>query len=298
MKKITVIIPASKNSVINSEKILKEIKAKKIIERGDNPSKNRNRGIRKANTPYIAFINAHTILDDHWYKNVLKFFEDYPDFDVVGGPQKTYFSEGIFARASGYALSSSFGAANVKNRYKSSKINFDADETMITSANLICKKKVFKKVMFDENLYPGEDPKFIEDCKKERFKVAYSPEIATYNLRRKNIFALSKQIFSYGFTRPKKESLIKTMKRPFFLVPSLFFMYLIATLFVFLFGSLTLLVLLPLILYFVLDISFSLAESAINRDIFSFFLLIFIYPVIHLSYGAGFLASTIKHFKI
>ena len=44
-------------------------------------------------------------------------------------------------------------------------LNLNADEKSITSANLICKKEVFKKIEFNSKLYPGEDPRFIEDAK-------------------------------------------------------------------------------------------------------------------------------------
>ena len=51
----------TKNQTIKKEKSLKEneMKIEVIIEKGLNPSVNRNRGVKKADTELIAFINSY-----------------------------------------------------------------------------------------------------------------------------------------------------------------------------------------------------------------------------------------------
>ncbi len=292
MKSITIIIPASENSLIEGEESIKQQDLNFIIVRGNNPSKNRNEGIKKAKTKFIAFINAHTILSDNWGKSVKNFFLNHPNIDIVGGPQHTDINEGVFAYASGIALGSIFGSANISTRYTSRNLDLDADETKVTSANLICKKEVFRKVIFDETIYPGEDPKFIADTKKVGLKVAYSPEIVVFNRRRKSIFNLAKQVFNYGVVRPKKESLKETIKRPYFLIPSLFILYIISLSFILQFSFFALL---PLFLYIALNIFFSAYESLKNKKGALILLLPFIFTTIHISYGAGFIVGLIKN---
>ena len=309
MKKITVVIPLGKNRDFESSKSIEkhEKEVDFLVEKGLNPSRNRNKGIKKAKTEFIAFINGHTVLSNNWAKEVVKFFLNYPEIDIVGGPQLNYKEDNFFANTSGYALASIFGSAKISQRYGGKKLNLEADETQLTSANLICRKKVFKSVKFDENIYPGEDPKFISDSKKAGFKVAYSPKIVVYNRRRENILALIKQIFNYGIVRPKKESLLETAKRPFFLVPSIFLIYL-AFLAAYMLSSqiitggginisgvdlkiLNFWLLSPLLLYLILNLSFSLANAIKKKSAPAFFILPFIYLAIHISYGAGFLVS-------
>jgi GT2 family glycosyltransferase len=264
-----------------------------IVKEGLNPSDNRNNGAKQAKGKIIVFLDDDAVLDANYLKEAEEFFEKYKDIDVVGGAQLTPEWQKGFAKISGYALSSKFGAWKMGMRYEKGKLNLNADETMLTSANLLCKREVMDKIQFDSNLFPGEDPKFIEDAKKAGLKVAYSPNLILYHKRRETVRALIKQISSYGRTRTKKEKFIETLKKPFFLIPLLFCIYLFITLLFILleFGGLKLIsnfiLFFPLILYFILDISFSFYESIKNKNIISIFLLIFIFPLIHISYGMG-----------
>ena len=165
-KRLTLIIPLGKGRSFEIEKSLKELRKKVdvIVETGQNPSANRNRGIKKAKTEFLAFVNGHSIIPNSWPEEIEKFFDNNPLVDIVGGPQLTHRKEPAFARASGYALSSLFGGGDLRHRYSKLNSPKDVDERHLTSANLICRRKVFPKVMFDEKLWPGEDPKFISDA--------------------------------------------------------------------------------------------------------------------------------------
>jgi hypothetical protein len=292
MKKIALIIPLAKNKFIEYPETIKnqqdKIKIYKIM--GDNPSKNRNNGVKNSREPLVAFINGHTLLDKDWAKNVVNYFNKNKKVDIVGGPQLTHNKEGFFAESSGAALQSIFGSANMFNRYKTSNKDLEGTEFNLTSANLICKREVFNKVKFDESTYPGEDPKFLRDAIKDGFIIKYSSKIKVFNSRRKSIMGLDKQIFSYGKTRAKSESLNQLIKKPFFLVPSAFLVYLIL--------SPTLIVLntlfsIPLLFYLFMNISFSIYESY-KTKLKYLTLLPFIFLAIHLSYGAGFIYGKIS----
>lgn len=294
-KKISVVVPLGYNREILVEKSLKKNKVSFFVEQGQNPSANRNRGLEKAKTPLIGFVNAHTILTNNWAKEVVEFFLKYPDVDIVGGPQLTKEDENLFAKASGYALSSAFGTANLRDRYRSSKVNLHATEKEITLANLICKREVLKNLRFDEKLYPGEDVRFIHKAENSGFRIAYSPDIIVYNTRRKQVggfYGLIKQIFNYGRVRPRLEGLNKIAKKPLFLIPTLFLSYL---LFLPLLTTINTLFLLPLLAYIILDIFFSFYESIKNNNLKAFCLLPFIFPTIHITYGIGFLYGFITN---
>src|SRR3989344_863887 len=295
--KISAIIPAGLESDLDILNNLKDNKADVnfIIERGPNPSKNRNRGIKKTKTKFVAFLNAHTSLTEDWTKEVQTFFKEYPEIDIVGGPQLTSKEDPIFERASGYILSSIFGTGEARTRYKIKNLDLNANEKHLTSANLICRRKVFNSVLFDENLWPGEDPKFIDDAIKSGFRVAYSPNIRVYQKRRKNVSELFKQVFNYGFTRTKKEGFLETSKKPLFLVPSIFLLYLavLPTLI-----SLNLIFLAPILIYLSFNILFSLFEISKNKDPSAIFLMPFLFLVVHLSYGFGFIYGLIVKYSL
>lgn len=301
MKKIkfSLVIPVAPERDAPIVGSLKEVNYSKskveiIVIKGKNPSENRNKGFKKSSGEIIGFLDDDATADENILKNVEEFFEKYPEIDIVGGPQLTPIDEGGFAKISGYALSSKFGAWKIANRYSGKEEILDVDETALTSANLFCRKKVLKKIKFDTKLFPGEDPKFIDDARKNEFKVAYSPKIIVYHKRRQNVKGLIKQIFNYGKTRPMKENFLETLKKPFFLVPSLFVGYLIFLNIKIIFSKLTFFSLLPLVMYFILNLLFSIYESIKNKDFKSIFILPFVFLFIHLSYGIGIIWGYLK----
>lgn len=288
--------PGRKAEVINSLKKLEYSgKYEVIVEKGRNPSNNRNKGAKKAKGDIIAFLDDDAIVKPDLLNKAEEFFNLHKNIAIVGGPQLTPEDDKGFAKISGYALACRFGAWKISNRYAGKKLILNADETMLTSANMFCRKEVFEKIMFNPLLYPGEDPDFISRAIKEGFKTAYNPELVVYHRRRRNVFGFIKQIYSYGKTRPIKEPLRATLKMPFFLIPSLFLIYLTLMIIISLVGGAGFLILFPLIGYIVLSLAFSLSHAIINKSITSFFVLPFVYLAIHLSYGYGFLISSIKN---
>ena len=305
------VAPERDVEILNSVKELEYPKSDfhVIVIKSKNVSKNRNVGSAKAKGEIIGFLDDDGIIESDFLKNVEGFFNKYPWVDVVGGPQLTPKDEKGFAKISGYALTSKFGAADVAGRYKKGDLKLNADEKDITSANLFVKKEVMNKIKFDENLWPGEDPKFIDDAKKEGFKVAYSPDFVIYHRRRPTIQGLMKQIFRYGKTRPSKESFVETLKKPLFLIPSIFVAYLISLIALLFINptitgrvvgigtkniSLKFLWFIPLIAYAFLSIFFSSLESIKNKDFRALFILLFVFPLIHISYGIGMISGWVK----
>jgi len=285
-----------------------------VVVKGLNPSANRNRGAEKAKGDIIVFLDDDALMEKNYLKEAEKFFNEHPEIDIVGGPQLSPFDETGFAKISGYALSSKFGAWDVSHRYSLRDKNFNANETMTTSANLLCRKSVMDKIKFDLKLFPGEDDKFIEDAKKAGLKVAYSPDMIVYHKRRPTLKLFVKQIFNYGKVRPFKEKFSQTFgMMPFFLVPSVFLIYLISLIvlaganfsatgnvvnsdywifkniqhFNFLFA-------IPFFAYLFLDFIFSFYEASKNKNWKAAIHLLWIFPVLHLSYGYGMIWGYIK----
>jgi len=293
--KINVIIPCAPDAKVYAKKSLNSqgiLDKDILVISGKNPSKNRNIGVEKSRGDLVAFTNAHSFFDKSWKNKVTSFFKKYPNVDIVGGPQFTSKNENLFERVTGAALSSVFGAANVRNRYISSDTEFDIDETKLTSANLICKKSVFDKIKFDENIYPGEDPKFISDAKKSGMLVSYCGDIIAYNKRRTSFSDLFSQIFSYGKVRPQKESFLSTLKNPFFFIPSVFVIGTISILLLAILHSFTWILILDF--YIALSLMFSIYESFKNKQLSYFFILPWIFFTIHVGYGIGMIWGYLK----
>lgn len=313
MVKFSLIIPVAPErgaEILNSIKQLdyKKSDFEVIVVRGRNPSENRNEGVKKSKANIVIFLDDDAVLENDYLDNVEKFLDEHKEIDIVGGPQLTPKDEKGFARISGYALSSVFGSWKISNRYELSREILNADETFLTSANLACRKKIFDKIKFNTDLFPGEDPKFISDAKKEGFNVAYSPKLIVYHRRRANLIGFMKQVFSYGRTRPQKESFFETLKMPFFFIPSLFLIYIFILLILILinpiitgnvigsrkFNNPVFAILTPLILYIVIAVFSSVHDSIKNRDYKAIFILPLIYFVMHISYGYGMIYGYVK----
>ena len=264
-----------------------------IVKEGLNPSENRNNAIKKANGEIMAILDDDVYLDENIFINAENFFNENKDIDLVGGPQLTPESDKFFAKVSGYVLESSFGAYKMSSRYKKNKLNLNADETSLTSANCFVRKKVFDIVGgFNPLLYPGEDPEFFSRVKKHNIKIAYSPDLIVYHKRRNSFFLFCKQIYKYGKVRIVKEKLNRTFVNPIFIIPSLFVVYII--LLPFLYG-ISKISILPLIIYLILNILFSFGIS-LEKEPYAFPLLFVLFFATHISYGLGML-SYILSFK-
>src|SRR3989338_6285371 len=150
MKKFSIVIalaPYRSAEVLRSLKNINYDKGKYeiIIEKGYNPSENRNKGVKKAKGEIIYFLDDDAIVDKNILKNAEGFFSKYK-VDIVGGPQLTPKDDNFFAKLFGTAIESFWGSYKMANRYKKGNLN----------SNAFVKKDVFNKIKgFDTRLWPG-----------------------------------------------------------------------------------------------------------------------------------------------
>ena len=265
-----------------------------IIKKGYNPSKNRNYGIKKAKGEIIYFLDDDAIVDKNILKNAENFFTKYKEIAVVGGPQLTPKDDKFFAKMFGAAIENFWCSYKMANRYKKGKLNLDADELSLTSANCFIKKGVFKKIKgFDARLWPGEDPEFFSRAKDNGFKIAYSPNLIIYHRRRSNLFSLLKQHYKYGNVRLKKEAINKKVVNPIMIIPSIFAVYLILLPFLLMFSKDFFF---PIKLHIIIDILVGV-YIALKKNLLYLPFLPFVFFLVHFSYGLGMLVSLFENRK-
>lgn len=263
-----------------------------IIEIGKNPSLNRNNGAKKSKGKILCFLDDDAKIKKNILKNAEDFFKKY-NVDILGGPQLTPEDDKYFAKTSGYAMADFFGTSSMSNRYKKGTPNLDASENDLTSAICFVKKDVFKKLKgFNLNLFPGEDPEFFYRAKKAGYKIAYSPNVFIYHRRRPTLKGLLKQFSNYGSTRVKELKILNQRMKLIYLMPSLFLIYII---FVIPLTYLSIIFLIPLLIYILIVLITSIKQVVSYKDPEAIFLLPFIYPLIHLSYGYGLIKGLIKN---
>ena len=264
-----------------------------IVKEGLNPSRNRNDGISESSGEIIAILDDDAYADKNLLLNAVRFFDRYKDIDIVGGPQLSPAGEGWFARVSGYAMRSFFGSFTMSKRYSVSEFCLDADENSLTSANMFIRKKSIARIevnkknwIFDERLFPGEDPEFFFRAKKSGLKIAYNPELVVYHKRRADLFGFLKQFYSYGKVRALKEKICGRRVPLVHFIPSLFFIYVILFLGLFWISRLAFI---PILAYILIALVFGFYEAGRNSDFFALFAVPFLYFLMHISYGIGFI---------
>ena len=261
-----------------------------IIRKGLNVPNNRNSGAAKAKGEIIAFLDDDAIIEPNFLNKVEELFDKHPEVMVAGGPQLTPLTDKFFARMNGYALSSYFATMGISKRYKKGEFTLNADSSHLTGALLICRKKLMKSIKFDENIYPADDVNFVSRAKSAGHTIAYSPDVFVYHRRRADLRGLIKQIFDYAKVRPQAQGLKQGLSTVFFFVPTLFMLYLLLlpTL-----SMLSKLFLIPLWVYIVLSLLVSSYEAGHHRSPLAIIVLPFMFLIIHIAYGAGFLTGLI-----
>ena len=301
---ITIIIPVG--SGYPFDVVLKSIKKvdypvdkiEVLVVEGKQPAKQRNEAIKIAKGEIIFFFDDDVIVKKDIIKRMLKYFDD-KLVAVVGGPNLTPPSDNFLQKCFGYVMGSFLGAAQMSNRYKASGKVREATEKDLILCNLSGKTDILKKNLFNEKLWPNEENELFNRLRKQRFKLIYDPSAIVYHSRRPTIKKFIKQNFGYGRGRAEQIIIQPTYIEPLFLFPTLFTIYFVTLIFLISFFIIPLnykiILFLPIIIYSLVTILFSFISAYTNKNILSFFILPFIFPLVHIPYGLGMLYGFINN---
>jgi len=250
----------------------------------------RNLALEHAEGNIIYFIDDDVQVGQDNLQRLIEKFKQSPQISIVGGPNLTPKAGSFFQRCSGYVFSSIFGSAGVRSRYRLLKEDKLVDETHLILCNLAFSKELFVKegIRF-RDMACNEENLILYRLKKKGYEMLYSPEIFVYHQRRKSLSSMMEQFFRYGRGRGQMTR-IHPLSAPWFtLLPSVLILYIISIL---IFHNI--LYLIPFIFYVFLDAIFSFIISLRHKESGAFFLLFILFPLVHLSYGIGFLVGLIR----
>ena len=241
-----------------------------------------NIAIKESNGQFISRLDVHTVYPKNYFEKCIELSKTI-NADNIGG---TIISCGvsICGKAIAHSMSSLFGVGNSTPRIKS------YDGYVDSIAFGFWDKQVFDKYgFFDETLIKNQDEDHNYLIIENGGKVYQSSKIKTYYFVREKIIDFIKQMFYYGFYKPlvlvKNISRIKIRH----IIPSLFSVYIFT-----LFFSLNPFWLIPLFLYLLLNILFSIINK---KNILTKIFCIIIFPIMHMSYGIGFILGLINAYK-
>jgi glycosyltransferase involved in cell wall biosynthesis len=237
-----------------------------------------NLGIENSKGDIIIRIDAHSIYSLDYFEKIIETFKQ-TGADIVGGPTRIH-ADNAMQEAVGFTMSHPFGIGG--SRVHDEKFKGYADHVTFGA----WKREIFKTVgYFNEKLKRNQDDEFHYRAKSLGKKIYLNPEIKLWYIPRDTIAKFFVQYFQFGFYKPMVLRKIKSGIKLRHIIPTLFVIYLLSIPLAFIVPYW----LIPLALYFsiVMIISFT-AKIKIP------FMLIILFPVIHIAYGTGFLLGLFK----
>jgi glycosyltransferase involved in cell wall biosynthesis len=238
-----------------------------------------NIGIKKSQGQFISRLDIHTEYPIDYFEKCIDLLNS-TNADNVGG---TLISCGISRLGKGVAhcMSSVFGVGNSIPRVK----NFDGYVDSV-AFGFWAKESFTKYGFFDEIFIRNQDEEHNFRIIEGGGKIYQSSSIKTRYFVREDILSLIKQMFNYGYYKPKVLAKNFSRIRIRHLIPALFTIYLVILLF-----FIKPLLFLPLFIYFLLNIFFSFR----SKEGFAIRMIsLFVYPCMHISYGLGFIFGLIN----
>ena len=249
-----------------------------------------NLAIKESSGEFIVRLDAHALYSKNYVNKCIQVLENSDEnIGNVGGFIETKSTNSsIFSRAVSLCLSSIFGVGISKFR-----ISKPTKKEFVDTVPFGC----FRRSLFDElGLFNEEEPRnedleFNQRILRADKKIILDPEIHSTYFSRSTLNKLFSQQFDNGKIVTNKYRGKDSFHKLRHFVPLLFFTYLLSIPFFILFENIYLteanLYLYPGFLYLILNVSFSIFIALRNKDILLFPSLIFVFFVIHFSYGLG-----------
>jgi glycosyltransferase involved in cell wall biosynthesis len=260
------------------------------------PARARNIAIKHTSEKldYFFFIDDDAQLPLDYFIKAKKALLSNHEIDVLGGPDATHPMASDAEKSIGICLKSPFAMGETYFRHHSSQECVEiipADEKKVILCNLWVKRRVFEKynLYFDEYFFRNEENTFLESLKSKH--VYYSQSLYVYHKRKESLFLLGRAVFWSGYYRVKSFQKYRDSFRLIYLVPLIFFIYVLSIPLVGLWF--------PLILYIILNLFFALFLTLkwfheVSHGSVLFVHLIYLQPCIHLYYGLGTLFSVLS----
>ncbi len=259
----------------------------KLLESGRvGPARKRDLGGFIAIGKFLVFLDDDSY-PQHDFLERLQMSFALRDAVAIGGPGLTPPGDGFWEQVSGATFEVKWVSSDPK-RYRSLGSPIYVDDW--PSVNLSILRSVFVDVGgFDSDHWPGEDTLFCLKLAQYDMKIKYDPAVVVYHHRRSGFRKHLKQIGGYGLHRGFFARKVPENSRKLrYFIPALFSIYLLFSLFYFLFGGNQSIVYLPILVYLVLIVYF-VVEITRSRNLIIALMASVYLVASHIWYGIRFL---------
>jgi glycosyltransferase involved in cell wall biosynthesis len=267
-----------------------------VVEiQGTSPAAARNIALARATGEIIYFLDDDVTVTPDLFARALATFAAWPDAMVVGGPNLTPPNSHLFQRCVGEVFSSWFGAATVRDRFCRRGAMRPTDDSALILCNLALRRAIISELHapVKEHLVCNEENVLLGELSARGARMLHDPDLVVYHGRRSNLREFAAQVFRYGRGRWQNTLVAPSSLSLPFIIPAIFTLYLISTLFVD-----SPIYLGPLLIYLGLLLGTSAASVLRSRQPLTFFMFLVMFPVCHISYGCGFLFQMLSSISI
>lgn len=246
-----------------------------------------NRGIKASRAPFVAIFGAHSYAAPDFIEQNLATMERV-EAACVGGTIETIGADPV-AGAISFAMSSPFGVGNALFRFTKKEQYVD------TVAFGLYRREIFDEVgLFDEELVRNQDAELNYRIIKSGNRIYLNPAIRSFYYSRSSLKRLWSQYHQYGYWKTR---VIRKHRKPQSLrqlIPAIFLLSLLFTLITTLITPYSFILFSGIVsLYTLVDLA--VTSRICRRKGFSHFIpLALSFPILHLSYGSGFIRGVIS----
>ena len=276
----------------------KDNRIKLLMNKNETISTGRNIGFNASKADYVAYLDGHAYVSENWLEILYSSFKELEGKYHLGGIGSTYASpenDSTFGKTVAYCVQTFFGGLGTSF---TREIEIHEVETV---AFALYQRSILVKegIIYDEKMTHCEDTDFNHQLINKGYVLLKHPEALVYQYRRKNMGQFFMQMFKYGEGRYKLVNKYRDTLRYYHLIPVIIIFYLlfaVISILIFLFNQISLyyliLIFLPVFLYLIIDILFTVVIIVRHRSLKNASALL-IFPAIHVGYGIGFLKGLI-----
>jgi glycosyltransferase involved in cell wall biosynthesis len=249
-----------------------------------------NIGIQSAKGPIVMRVDAHTVYPTNYVSKLVQWLIESKADNVGGISIVRPANQSRKAQAIAYALSHPWGVGNSHFRIGA------AEPRWVDTVPFGCYwKKVFDRIgVYNEALVRNQDDELNHRLIKQGGRILLVPEIASFYTARESLHKLWTMFYQYGYFKPLAARSVGTVMTARQLIPSLFLVCVVLAAFLAPWSS-TMAVVFKIIVaaYAAIDLTVSL-HAAPQRGLRCGLWLMIVFPILHLSYGVGYLTGLLN----